>query len=121
MTPGELDSPLLVQPVREHAAEGEMKIGTSSFCVSSDVDGLIEEANNAWSDSHRSTSSVARANELNICCICLERQIECVLSCFHAYCRECIDEWKQRDPTCPLCREQETSQGGFDLLNAPDR
>ena len=33
-------------------------------------------------------------SELNICCICLERQIETVLTCFHAYCNTCIDGWK---------------------------
>ena len=60
-------------------------------------------------------------SELNICCICMEHQIECVLTCFHAYCRNCIDEWNERDPTCPLCRKLENGRGGFDMLQEPDR
>ena len=60
-------------------------------------------------------------SELNICCICLEKTIEVVLTCFHAYCRECIEDWRSRDPSCPMCRELENGRGSFDLLNWPDK
>lgn len=60
------------------------------------------------------------SSELNTCCICLDRQIECILSCFHAYCRKCIDDWKSRDSCCPLCRRQEDGKDGFDLLKELD-
>lgn len=84
---------------------------------------IVEEAENCWSISNRDDlhNKAAKDSEINICCICLENRIECVLSCFHAYCRDCIDDWKTRDPTCPLCREQEKAYGGFDLLTEPDR
>ena len=29
-------------------------------------------------------------SDLNICCICMDRTIDTVLTCFHAYCNECI-------------------------------
>jgi len=45
------------------------------------------------------------SNDLNICCICLDKEIDTILGCFHGYCQECIDEWRERDETCPLCRE----------------
>ena len=43
-------------------------------------------------------------SEINICSICLDRRIEKVLTCYHAFCGECIEDWRSRDPTCPLCR-----------------
>ena len=49
----------------------------------------------------------------------MDRQIESVLTCFHAYCKECINDWKQRDPTCPLCREAENGRGSFDMIQEP--
>lgn len=60
-----------------------------------------------------------RASELNTCCICLDRYIETVLTCFHAYCRACIDDWKKRDPTCPMCRDGGNGRGSFDLIRGP--
>ena len=44
------------------------------------------------------------ASEINTCSICFDRQIEKVLTCYHAYCQPCIDDWKQRDDSCPMCR-----------------
>ena len=51
----------------------------------------------------------------------MDRTIETVLTCYHAYCNECIQDWRQRDPSCPMCRELENGRGSFDLLNGPDR
>ena len=33
-------------------------------------------------------------SDLNICCICMDRTIDTVLTCFHAYCNECIQHWR---------------------------
>lgn len=94
----------------------------------SDAVPMIEEARNKkdsavievnWTPGL--TKGAPSPSELNLCCICLERQIESVLTCFHAYCRPCIDDWKSRDPTCPLCRELENGRGSFMLLKGPDR
>jgi len=49
----------------------------------------------------------------------MERQIERLLTCFHAYCQPCIDDWKQRDDSCPMCREKENGRGSFDLIRTP--
>ena len=57
-----------------------------------------------------------RDSELNTCCICLDRHIETVLTCFHAYCKPCIEDWKTRDPTCPMCRDEGNGRGSFELM-----
>lgn len=43
----------------------------------------------------------------NICSICRDdfsRPI--VLSCDHIFCEACIEQWFERDSTCPLCRKE---------------
>lgn len=43
--------------------------------------------------------------------------IERVLTCYHAFCKECIEDWRSRDPTCPLCRaENDESRGSFEMI-----
>lgn len=81
---------------------------------------IVEEPEQTTPDCLSPYNNEPRKSEINICCICMERQIERVLTCFHAYCLNCIDGWKQRDPTCPLCRSQENGRGSFDLLSGPD-
>ena len=64
-------------------------------------------------------SADERISEINTCCICMDRPIERVLTCFHAYCDSCIDEWKEKEDTCPLCRQKENGKGDFDLIRGP--
>ena len=59
----------------------------------------------------------ARQSELNLCSICFDRTIERVLSCYHAFCQPCIDDWRTRSQTCPMCRQDENERGSFELLN----
>jgi hypothetical protein len=47
------------------------------------------------------------------CCICLNVPGEnglgqelVVLSCVHAFCEECLEQWRQQSATCPLCRRE---------------
>jgi len=46
------------------------------------------------------------------CCICLEQPLKEELSkldgCGHLYCFSCIDEWSQRENTCPQCKSRFT-------------
>lgn len=49
---------------------------------------------------------------------CIEKDLECsicletftnphvLISCFHVFCKVCIDEWRAKDSECPLCREK---------------
>ena len=42
------------------------------------------------------------------CSICMENiKGECYITpCNHKYHEECIDKWKERNNTCPMCREK---------------
>jgi len=42
----------------------------------------------------------------NECAICMERKSETVLPCTHAFCGYCIEGWKQKSTTCPICRNR---------------
>lgn len=40
------------------------------------------------------------------CSICMEVKYKMVeRKCGHQFCRTCNDAWKEKSPTCPLCRE----------------
>lgn len=41
-----------------------------------------------------------------LCSICVEREMEVVLQCMHAFCKSCINEWtfKFKKTSCPICR-----------------
>ena len=38
------------------------------------------------------------------CIICMENDIEIVLQCSHAFCKDCYRKWKERNDACPYCR-----------------
>ena len=49
-------------------------------------------------------------NKGTVCSICLEdfdETKEIVLGCNHIYHTDCIIEWINKDPSCPLCRNNE--------------
>ena len=39
-----------------------------------------------------------------VCSICLSADVEVALSCLHAFCSACIEDWHSHDRSCPLCR-----------------
>lgn len=38
------------------------------------------------------------------CIVCFANKPTVVLPCAHAFCEECISQWKGRSDTCPVCR-----------------
>lgn len=51
--------------------------------------------------------------EDNLCCICMDRLADSVLSCAHNFCGECIYEWRKGNDSCPVCRAKDlTSKKG---------
>jgi len=59
------------------------------------------------------------------CVICQDKCIEPMeLSCHHIFCFQCLYQWTQRSPTCPLCRTPltdtkkiEFADGSFPLIS----
>ncbi len=49
--------------------------------------------------------------DVSECCICNEavRKPAIVLECSHIFCEDCLQEWLDRENTCPLCRRQTRS------------
>lgn len=45
-----------------------------------------------------------------MCIICMERPNEAVIDCMHRYCSQCLDEWNEKNSTCPLCRITMTNE-----------
>lgn len=39
----------------------------------------------------------------NVCCICLDGDINCLIKCGHAFHVNCLVAWANRKDTCPLC------------------
>lgn len=44
------------------------------------------------------------------CCVCLEDHVHQLVytPCVHAICVTCVQEWVQRDESCPMCRQSLT-------------
>lgn len=58
-----------------------------------------------WKELVIITSKYDPTNECSICLSALSPTIiENLPRCNHQFCRSCIQDWKQRDNTCPLCR-----------------
>ena len=43
-------------------------------------------------------------DDSRLCSICMSSSVEVALPCLHAFCKDCIAAWYERDATCPLCR-----------------
>lgn len=62
--------------------------------------------------------------ENNFCCICLQQyKIEenvIEMSCNHLYHSECIEEWLNNNPTCPICRTDVINENNNVILDISD-
>ncbi len=65
--------------------------------------GMVEFGRLATDDDLSTTSE---------CCICHEivRKPAIVLECSHIFCEDCLQEWLDRESTCPLCRRRTWSK-----------
>jgi hypothetical protein len=56
-------------------------------------------------------------DELSECCICMDRRAEIALSeCNHAFCNQCLEEWTQRNQSCPVCRQHASKDSDVWIL-----
>lgn len=66
--------------------------------------------NNLWNLGDKKVPLLPRSESPEIdagCAVCLEEQLSNPIwlkQCKHAFCKECIREWLQRNETCPMCR-----------------
>uniref|UniRef100_A0A0N5AX94 RING finger protein 141 n=1 Tax=Syphacia muris TaxID=451379 RepID=A0A0N5AX94_9BILA len=75
------------------------------------LDGLITGQNNSFDSTSCLKSAYPDDGE---CIICMERKTDTILSCTHAYCLPCIEQWKALGKNfCPLCREGLQSDGWY--------
>jgi len=63
---------------------------------------------------------VHKVNEKE-CTICMDRDSSLVLPCFHSFCEQCINMWRTKSETCPICRVQMEgpTEECFVLANPP--
>lgn len=62
------------------------------------------------------TQKLAEEEETD-CTICMEKIANRMLQCGHAFCPECLDEWRKRNNMvviCPICRHR--TEDDFDNL-----
>ena len=62
----------------------------------------------------RSRAAPPKLIEEKLCVICLDGEAQvCAEPCLHkAFCRACVDMWKAKNSTCPICRRGVTSYSG---------
>jgi hypothetical protein len=48
--------------------------------------------------------------DMEECVVCMERKPAVVLPCTHAFCNECLSQWKGKSDSCPLCRASVSKQ-----------
>ena len=53
---------------------------------------------------HPSDGKNARMPEGAQCPICLDQAVASTTPCGHGFCNRCLDQWKERQTSCPLCR-----------------
>ena len=62
----------------------------------------------------------AEEDDERFCDICMFTIKETVLPCLHAFCRDCIDAWLQKEGNCPMCRTERGSIESYSLMNERD-
>eukprot|EP00003_Mantamonas_plastica_P004983 TRINITY_DN13999_c0_g1_i1.p2 TRINITY_DN13999_c0_g1~~TRINITY_DN13999_c0_g1_i1.p2 ORF type:complete len:173 (+),score=58.43 TRINITY_DN13999_c0_g1_i1:538-1056(+) len=94
------------------------KMGSSSL-----VEGVLSSSStNGEGELNRQGSgflSLPEDESEEMCIVCMENNPEVVLSCAHSYCKSCIDEWKERSNTCPMCRAVADQEDEWDLVAKP--
>ncbi len=72
------------------------------ICIQCNGNGMVEFGRLATDDDLCNISE---------CCICHEavRKPAIVLECSHIFCEDCLQEWLDRENTCPLCRRRTQS------------
>ncbi|KXJ27033.1 RING finger protein 141 [Exaiptasia diaphana] len=60
-------------------------------------------------------------DEIEECCICLERQSDVILACVHCFCKVCIEKWSDSHGTCPVCRVEVKTDDSWEIPEMPSK
>ncbi|KYR03005.1 hypothetical protein DLAC_11443 [Tieghemostelium lacteum] len=104
--------------------DGNTKEISSKKSKPKEIENIILQTENNSSSSGivtiEETSKGQEEDEDKLCPICFDNQADNVSGeCMHAFCSDCIEEWRGKSNTCPLCRveDPETGDNDFFLLN----
>ncbi|EGG24794.1 hypothetical protein DFA_03038 [Cavenderia fasciculata] len=53
------------------------------------------------------------------CPVCLENEATCVAPCMHKFCNQCINQWRTKQKSCPICISPFSDDLDFELIDAP--
>ncbi len=93
----------------------------SSFCTLATVeeDKTTRNNNYIWGDGIFNGGLIKGFLSKEECTICQEEiSHKTALSCKHLFCQKCIFIWFQTNPSCPICRCDQTTFYKFKLLNS---
>ena len=55
----------------------------------------------------------SKDDDYNLCGICLCNSIEMALQCGHSFCEDCINNWRKKQTSCPMCRYNSEAQAYY--------
>ena len=48
---------------------------------------------------------INNVDNIELCCICMEKNCNIITNCDHQFCLDCIVHWLNKDKSCPTCRK----------------
>eukprot|EP00658_Telonema_sp_P-2_P004586 TRINITY_DN11703_c0_g1_i10.p1 TRINITY_DN11703_c0_g1~~TRINITY_DN11703_c0_g1_i10.p1 ORF type:complete len:209 (+),score=53.11 TRINITY_DN11703_c0_g1_i10:156-782(+) len=102
----------LVRPLEESGTR--TKISIKQFY---DILAVLEQAQSSSLSVSQIMRSLSDSDSAEReCCLCMNNLSNVSLACSHSFCQDCLDNWLQREETCPMCREQSTESESYVMI-----